>query len=318
MGNANVSVIIPVYNLASWLSKSIDSVLAQTYSDFEIIAVDDGSVDNSAEILKRYAESDERIKPIFKANGGVSSARNVGLDAAVGEYVFFLDGDDWIVPDTLEKLINLSDEFDVVQAAFTEVYDDGSEKFPDDVSFVNREIANTEEMLCCYFRSVIQESCWNKLYKKSFIGDLRFDENLSVAEDSDFVYRLLKKAGKVKLIKDVTYKYYIRHDSCMQAGIKEKHFGIMSLRERQMADVRTDSVVFKSFIYRYSKDVFYIMHGILTDSENEFKDRLPTLRKKLLGNKKNILFSKYLNLHFKIGFIILWLFPVLFYKIYSK
>ena len=105
MSRISVSVIIPVYNLAKYLSKCLESVLAQTYANFEIIAIDDGSTDDSAAILKKYAEKDKRVKPILKANGGVSSARNAGLDKAEGEYIFFLDGDDWIEPETLERLV---------------------------------------------------------------------------------------------------------------------------------------------------------------------------------------------------------------------
>lgn len=318
MNTTLISVIIPVYNLAEYLPKCIDSVLAQTYGDFEIIAVDDGSSDSSAEILKEYAEKDSRMKPIFKANGGVSSARNAGLNESVGEYIFFLDGDDWIEPDTLEKLLKLSDGFDIVQAAYTESYDDGSENPPADIKFIDKEINDKNEMLSRYFLAQIQESSCNKLYKKSVIGNIRFNEALSVAEDSQFVYTILKKSDNIKIIKDITYHYYIRKNSCMQSGISEKHFGIMTLRDEQYKETETDEKLYRKFIYRYAKDIFYLIHEILIDKNKKFNDRIPALRKKLLKEKKYIFLSEDLNIHFKIGVFILWLFPTLFYKLYSK
>lgn len=318
MNTTLISVIIPIYNLAEYLPKCIDSVLAQTYGNFEVIAVDDGSSDNSAGILKEYAEKDSRMKPIFKENGGVSSARNAGLNASVGEYIFFLDGDDWIEPDTLEKLLKLSDGFDIVQAAYTESYDDGSENPPADIKFIDKEINDKNEMLSRYFLAQIQESSWNKLYKKSVIGNIRFNEALSVAEDSQFVYTILKKSDNIKIIKDITYHYYIRKNSCMQSGISEKHFGIMTLRDEQYKETETDEKLYRKFIYRYAKDIFYLIHEILIDKNKKFNDRIPALRKKLLKEKKYIFLSEDLNIHFKIGVFILWLFPTLFYKLYSK
>lgn len=318
MNTTLISVIIPIYNLAEYLPKCIDSVLAQTYGNFEVIAVDDGSSDSSAGILKEYAEKDSRMKPIFKENGGVSSARNAGLNESVGEYIFFLDGDDWIEPDTLEKLLKLSDGFDIVQAAYTESYDDGSENPPADIKFIDKEINDKNEMLSRYFLAQIQESSWNKLYKKSVIGNIRFNEALSVAEDSQFVYTILKKSDNIKIIKDITYHYYIRKNSCMQSGISEKHFGIMTLRDEQYKETETDEKLYRKFIYRYAKDIFYLIHEILIDKNKKFNDRIPALRKKLLKEKKYIFLSEDLNIHFKIGVFILWLFPTLFYKLYSK
>lgn len=101
---SKVTIIIPVYNVEKYLEKCLNSVICQTLKDIEIICVNDGSTDNSQQILKEYAQKDERIKIVDKKNGGLSSARNAGLDAATGEYCYFLDSDDWIELNTLEKL----------------------------------------------------------------------------------------------------------------------------------------------------------------------------------------------------------------------
>ena len=193
-----ISVIIPVYNLSEYLSKSIDSVLAQTYTNFEIIAVDDGSTDDSAKLLKEYALKDNRVKPVFKENGGVSTARNKGIEESNGEFIYFLDGDDWIEPDTLEKMHQFASEYDIVQAKFIESFDDGSEEIPNGTDLNEMELTDNEEMLAYYFLIQDQNYCVNKLFNKSFIADLRFNEGFAVAEDSQFVYRALKKAKNVK------------------------------------------------------------------------------------------------------------------------
>lgn len=111
-----VSVVIPVYNVERFLQECVDSVLCQTFKDFEIILVDDGATDSSGVICDEYSKNDNRIKVIHRKNGGLSAARNTGLDAANGEYVYFLDSDDWIKKETLEKLVGLaeSDKADVV------------------------------------------------------------------------------------------------------------------------------------------------------------------------------------------------------------
>ena len=125
---SKVSIIIPVYNVEKYLKKCLDSVINQTYKDIEIICVNDGSKDGSENILKEYATKDSRIKIIEKKNGGLSSARNAGLDVASGEYCYFVDSDDWIELNTIEKLtdIILSNDVDVVVHSANNIPEDES------------------------------------------------------------------------------------------------------------------------------------------------------------------------------------------------
>ncbi len=316
MNNPLVSIIIPVYNLEKYLPKCLDSVLAQTYKNIEIIPVDDGSTDNSAEVLKEYAKSDSRVKPVFKENGGVSSARNCGIDNSNGEYIYFLDGDDWIAPDTIEKLLTDNTDFDIVQAAHIEAYEDGREILP--TQFKSITLLDKKEIIGAYFLNIIQESCCNKLFKKSAIGDTRFDNSLAVAEDSKFTYTILKNAARVKLIDDVTYYYFSREDSCMHQNLTEKHFDPLKLRDMQLSEIGNDKELYKKFIHIDSKFCFYLIREILLDDSKKYVDRLPTLRCRVLKHKFKIFVSEYLGLRFKIGVFLLWLCPPLFYKIYSK
>lgn len=116
-----VSIIIPVYNVESYLKKCIDSILLQTYTNFELILIDDGSTDQSYEICDEYSLNDKRIKVIHKINEGVSKARNLGLSISTGDYICFVDSDDWIDCDMLEYIIVNADDFDIVQFGFRRV-----------------------------------------------------------------------------------------------------------------------------------------------------------------------------------------------------
>ena len=318
MKNALISVIIPIYNLDKYLPKCIDSVLAQTYTNLEVIPVDDGSSDNSAQLLKEYALKDNRVKPIFKENGGVSSARNTGLNNCTGDYIYFLDGDDWIAPNTIEKLYGYSERYDVVQASHIEAHDSGLEKIPGDIIVSNKEIENKEEMLSGYFLGEIYESSCNKLYRRSVIGDLRFDEGLAVAEDSSFVYNVLKNTKSIKLLDDTTYFYYIRENSCIHSVISDKHFKVMDLRDKQYKEIENNVWLFKKFIFKYAKDIFYLIHEILHDDSKKYLYRIPDLRKKIVKEKWFVFSSPNLSTRFKIGVLLLWLCPKVFYKLYSK
>lgn len=316
MSNPLISVIIPVYNIEQYLPKCLDSVLAQTYKNFEIIAIDDGSKDDSAKILREYSTADCRVKPVLKENGGVSSARNLGIDVSCGEYIYFLDGDDWIEPYTLERLLDSDGKFDVVQGAHVNSYADGTENCP--INFLPRTFFGKKEILGSYFLNQTQESSCNKLYKKSAIGDTRFDEDLAVAEDSKFLYTVLKKASKLKHIPYITYHYFCREDSCTHEVLQEKHFAPLSVRNMQFSEICNDKDLFEKFLFSDSKLSFHLIKEILLDRSGKFKDRLPIIRNRVLRNKFHIFLSKYLGLRFKIGVMLLWLCPKLFYKIYSK
>ena len=131
MNNPAISIIIPVYNAENYLRRCIDSVLSQSFTDFELILVDDGSKDKSPQICDEYASQDTRVRVIHKANGGVSAARNDGLDIAKGEYITFIDSDDWVERDYLSTLSNYRD-YDIVFFSHRLIYEDG---YPECVEF---------------------------------------------------------------------------------------------------------------------------------------------------------------------------------------
>lgn len=209
-----VSIVMPSYNVEQFIAAAIDSVQAQTFEDWELLVVDDGSTDGTCAVAQRYARSDSRIKVLRKENGGLSDARNNGLERARGELVHFFDSDDRIVPEFYSTLVAAINGLDfVVCGYFRDVeQEDGSVK--------------THEVRCealgqplpvnrSYFQLLtgIFNYAWNKLYRKSFLdgNNLMFTKGLSIIEDKEFISRVLQCAPAFAFIDFSGYRYQIRH-----------------------------------------------------------------------------------------------------------
>lgn len=203
-----ITVIVPVYNAENFLHKCIGSILSQTYTDFELILINDGSIDNSGDICDHYEQSDYRVRVFHKENGGVSSARNLGLDNAQGEWICFVDSDDALPNDAFDIMMNDA-TVDLIVGGFR-MNPMGVEKFP--VWDKNRVESQTElgHFLNDNIDSILFRVPWAKLFKRNIISNnaIRFDENLSFGEDTLFVVSYLLKIGKVSLCKKVCYNYY--------------------------------------------------------------------------------------------------------------
>lgn len=202
--NPKISVIIPVYNAEKTLVRCVDSILAQTFKNFELLLIDDGSKDRSGAICDEYVRKDERVKVWHKENGGVSSARNVGLDNARGEWVTFSDSDDWVCDDWLSTFADNLEENDAVVTEFNVVTLDRilpsamdcQSDVPAHVADYLNKKRNFGFLWCkCFNRSLIEKNM------------LRFDEKLRFLEDEDFVCRYWAKSKKIKVVNHVTYNY---------------------------------------------------------------------------------------------------------------
>lgn len=227
---AKISIIVPVYKVEKYLKRCVDSILCQTFSDIEIILVDDGSPDNCGLMCDEYAELDKRVKVIHKQNGGLSSARNAGLDIASGDYIGFVDSDDWIHPQMYEILYYYIVKFDlgIVKCKHLKVTnEDGvnnTEPYIDD----NIRILDYDEILNNFnddiHYSLISPIVCNKLYKKNIFNSLRFDEN-RIHEDEIIMLPSIFLAKTVGVIKQQLYYYfYTRPDSIMNTGFSVKSF----------------------------------------------------------------------------------------------
>lgn len=206
-----ISIIVPVYNVELYIERCIRSILGQTFKNFELILVDDGSIDSSLSICKRFL-FDKRVNVYHKENGGISSARNFGLDNMTGDYVCFIDSDDYISANylsTLYKLLNDNDA-DIAQCEFTKFYTDEDPIVTKNIS--NIKVYKNENIMKEYFKQGdseirIHHNVWCKIYKKEIFDNLRFNEEI-VYEDLAIIYLLLSRAKKFAITNEVNYFYY--------------------------------------------------------------------------------------------------------------
>ncbi len=222
MANTQISIIVPAYNVEEYLPDCIESILAQSFADFELILVDDGSSDRSGAICDKYAEVDARIRVFHKSNGGVSSARNIGLENANGEWIVFVDGDDVIPPDALETLKNLaSPDIDMVMAGYEAIGSNGMQQ--EEQPKVTSKHITREQALAETFKPTdfgYQGYCFSKLYRTSIIKDnaLSFNENIKFNEDRLFVVNFICRSKRqMAYTTKVVYAYFLRKGGMMSS-----------------------------------------------------------------------------------------------------
>ena len=202
-----ISIIVPVYNVEKYLEKCIDSILNQSFRDFELILVDDGSTDNSGYVCDRYKDQDNRIIVIHKENGGVSSARNRGLDIARGDFIGFMDSDDFIHKDMYKILYDnlIKNEADLAICKAQNVYQDETIKLNNIVEdFPVKVLTSKDALKKLYNIRTTFVYAWNKLYKRELFEELRYPEN-KIYEDEWLSPKLLYKSSKIVYIYFVSF-----------------------------------------------------------------------------------------------------------------
>lgn len=210
-----ISIIIPIYNVEKYLKKCIDSILCQSFKDFELLLIDDGSPDNSGKICDDYALKDKRIKVFHKKNGGVSSARNLGINESKGKWICFIDADDWIEKEFCETLRTKSNDIDLIFFTSCNHYNDGCKKISipkEIISTTKVDIENTIYYL--KYNSINYEFfgyTWNKLFKSQIIKqhNIKFIEGLSVKEDEIFTTIYCRYINSIYVIPQAIYNYRV-------------------------------------------------------------------------------------------------------------
>ena len=207
-----ISVIVPVYKVEKYLEKCIESVLKQTYTNLQIILVDDGSPDNCGKICDEYAKKDSRIEVIHKANGGLSDARNVGISKAKGRYIGFVDSDDYIKEDMYEILLNLIKKYDA-DVSICNLYDviDGNECIRNKENGI-REYSRLDILKKVLLDKNIQSYAWNKLYEKELFDEIKYPIGKKY-EDIGTTFYLFEKCNKIVVTSEPEYYYLKRADS---------------------------------------------------------------------------------------------------------
>ena len=213
-----ISVIVPIYNVEKYLDKCVDSIINQTYKNLEIILVDDGSPDNCPQMCDDYAKKDSRIRVVHKENGGLSDARNAGMKVATGEYISFIDSDDYISLDFYETLFQtmIDNDSDIVECSVVKFYEDNNfDEYRDDLKVTNYETVDALDGLIS--ENPFKQHVWNKLYKSSVALDIPYAVG-KLNEDEFWTYQVFGKAKKVTRINKTMYYYFQRNGSIMGNG----------------------------------------------------------------------------------------------------
>ncbi len=320
-----ISIIVPVYKVEKYIYQCVDSIINQTHKNIEIILVDDGSPDNCGKICDEYAEKDSRIKVIHKENGGLSDARNHGIDAASGEWLMFVDSDDYIALNMAEMLFKAATEYmaDIVMCNFSRFkddypYDKTTEELPSPFLF---EIAEKNNFLYISENSklsVYHISAWGKIYRRSLFYELRYPQG-RIYEDSTIAPTLLDSAHRIICLKESYYFYRTNPLSLTQQGFSIKHFDYLLLYKDRidyfLKHGKTEHAL------RVSEEFFCFYFGNyfrIDCADKSAKRKLHKFRR--LAWKVFPIYSKMksVSLNQKISTLILLAFPSLFKIIFKR
>lgn len=312
-----ISIIVTIYNVEPYIRKCIDSILAQTHKNFELILVNDGSPDNSLQICNEYAEKDSRVKVVNKVNGGQASARNAGIDVATGDYIGFIDGDDWIEPEMYETLLSKAKQYksDIVQCAWAVVALDGTKTYECDKDIVEN-YTNVEALkeLVDVTGKLLNTSVCCKLFSREVIGNIRFPI-LRACEDDEFVHRTAAVCHQLTCIGEPLYDYLNRAESISHVPFHPRYMALLPVQEH-ICDIVRDVV---PEYYNKTRKVlcsklFYLLYQTHTHTEYpECKELFDGILKKINENHRDFMknpamgINKYMLLAIKCLPKTLWL-----------
>lgn len=312
-----ISVIIPVYNTGNYLKKCLETVINQTYKDIEIILINDGSTDNSLDICKYYQGKDNRVIVKTVKNNGVSSARNFGLSIAKGEYIMFIDSDDYIELNMIEKLYLAieNSKVDISMCDIKKVDEENNEIF---VAMNNNDriITNKEFMENIFDFDYSYGYPYNKLFKRKVIGKIKFDINAHYMEDFKFICEVIQNSKKIVYLKDKLYSYVQRSTSSLHQKYNEKWLSRNDIQKElidkylsQMNEKSKSLFLFDYIMMILTSYAFLKKENRLT---NEIKTQIIKERNKYY---KYLINSKYLTLYDKFKLFNKSKAPILYYNL---
>lgn len=299
---ALISVIIPVYKVEEYLENCIQSVIKQTISDLEVILVDDGSPDHCPEICDLWADKDSRIKVIHKENGGLSDARNAGLNLAQGEYISFIDSDDWIAPDMYEIMLEAlkREHADICACGIMGCYP--SRNVPMPVCPAVGDAKSIFSML--YSDALYPVAAWNKLYKRKCWSELRFPKG-KICEDAFTTYKLIDQAKRIVQIEDTLYFYRIRPNSIMTAKFRAQRMDEEEAWRMNYKFIAEHYPELKRRAYDfYLQRVNNLIHAIAPSEKTQFEKEYGYLHRILQKNLLYIMVGSRLKMKYRIRFLL--------------
>ncbi len=234
-----VSVIVPVYNAEQYLRRCLNSIITQPIQELEIILVDDGSFDNSLDIIREYADRDDRIIVLSQGNKGVAAARNTGLKVAKGEYLLYVDADDWLDTRALEYLLSyMQEDIDIVFCAF-----DNAEA-PEDIVYEKQDILekwdHTRQIHEFILHKRMSGMLWNKLIRRRLTKGIEFNERTGYGEDAEFLWKIIQKSRNMIVSNKVLYHHVLEKNSISHLPYSEKKYTSIPMWEKINADVKRD------------------------------------------------------------------------------
>ncbi len=313
-----ISIIIPVYNVAPFLKRCLDSVVYQTYQNIEILLIDDGSTDDSSKICDEYASKYETIKVIHKTNAGVSSARNLGIEISKGEYITFIDSDDTVQSDYVEVMYKNAIQYNTpISCCMLDVVEiDGTKRLLKQGrigTYTKIEILN--EYFDNQFIKDQMYGPYNKLIKKSSLRDIRF-KPYKMGEDILFVFELLQECDKVYIDKYIGYHYLHREGSAMTSTFSTKRLDYIHAGE-EMYKICCEKASFicpKVERWLFNHILVTLRQIYLNNMTNLFEDFYRTKKKYLFDNRR--LFKSLSNMR-KLDYIALFTCPY-YFKLIQK
>lgn len=284
-----ISVIVPCYNTEKFIERCLDSILNQTYQNLEVLVIDDGSVDSSAEIIKRVSTKDSRVKYIYQQNSGVSAARNKGLECATGEWITFVDSDDTIAPEMYRVLAELMIQYkaDISHCSYVRC-ESGELKYIGNSNQIHT-FSGDEVAGSLLEANLFTPSCWNKLFRKSVIGNIRFDTRFKINEDLLFDFFVFQNADKAVFIDSCLYTYHVEDtSSCNNTSDNKKMMDCYAVAE--IINRHSKGKPYEIIAARRFCDQDLPLYWVYINTKNN-KNNARQLRKRIIAELNNGEFS---------------------------
>jgi len=314
MSEPLISVIVPVYDMEKYLDECVVSILGQTYSNFELVLVDDGSKDSSGAMIDAWGKKDDRVIAIHKPNGGISSARNRGIDIAKGEYLVFVDSDDYVAPEYLEVLLQTAKDAnaDMAMCGMYALFQDEccrASSMPMETQIFTSQKYMERFYINTGFFSVV----WNKIYKKKLFDTVRFSEG-RINEDTIITPQLVAQTNKVAYIAEPLYFYRQRKGSIMHFEKKEQ--GILNLLHIYEELIQQHEQKKEEHLCRLAQKVY--LNKSFEQFSNIRKSNRPEIREKQRKYCRLMLEYSGFSALVKIKMLVFTCFPGLYGKMYKK
>lgn len=313
-----VSVVVPVYKVEKYLSRCIDSILSQTYSNLEVILVDDGSPDRCGSICDDYAQKDGRIRVIHKANEGLSRARNTGIMESEGEYIAFVDSDDCIHVNYIEHLYRMCENYNarISQCGFTRVTKKAGDIRHSPVPDYEVKLYESRDILKRLYTpdNIELDVVWNKLYRRELFQYAVFPEG-RIYEDFATTYKLYYVAEKIAVTKEPLYYYFMSESSITRRGFYPQKFDFILTYEERLEFFRNYSEweIFRDTLYSYFFALIRFYY-ICRKNCREMKEKQRELREKIRRTYRELKKEKRISHISKLKVIIAHYLPVVYYR----